>query len=161
MFFNTGAVGLCPRFNFWESFVAMSIFLGEHPPLLTLVVVHKQLRSLTILQTGAALRTARGPVAEHRAHAGVATLDYLFPLHALDNFYSIGMNNFTEFIFFENRGAAMPAGRARELIALLWKIFFQTLLAFLRSIVKTRSLAVFFLCFERELLTRLRTGSVR
>ena len=161
MFLNTGAVGLRPSLRVWEASVALSVFFGEQPALLTLVVVHEQLRGLLVLQTGAALRAARGPVAEHGAHAGVATFDYLFPLHALDNFYSIGMNNFTELIFFENRGAAMPAGRARELIALLWKIFLQTLLAFLRSIVKTRSLAVFFLCFERELLTRLRTGSVR
>ena len=106
---NTGAVGLGPSLRVWEASVALTIFFGEQPALLALVVVHEQLRGLLVLQTGAALRTARGPVAEHGAHAGVATLYYLLPLHALDNFYSIWIDNFTELVFFEDRGAAMPA----------------------------------------------------
>ena len=103
MLLNTGAVGLGPSLRVWEASVALSVFFGEQPALLTLVVVHEQLRGLLVLQTGAALRAARGPVAEHGAHAGVATFDYLLPLHALDNFYSIWIDNFTELIFFEDR----------------------------------------------------------
>ena len=83
----------------------------------------------------------------------------LLPLHTLDNFYSIWINNFTELVFFEDGGAAVPALGSGQLPALARKILLQTLLTLLGSTVVAGPQALIFLCLEGKLGAGLGAGS--
>ena len=145
-----------------EALVTEGVLPGEEPALLAGVPVEEHLRGLTVLQAGSALRAPRLPVAEHGAHAGVAPRGDLLVPHTLDHLHTalIHRVGFTEFVFLVDVGAAVPAWRARQLIALVRQILLDTLLARLGSAPHAALVAVLLLHLEGELETRLSTGSI-
>ena len=161
-FLAAGGHSLGPGLLLSEPLVAAGVLPGEDPALLAAVPVEEHLGGLTVLQAGAALRAPRLPVAEHGAHAGVAPGGDLLVPHTLDHLHAalILRVDFTQLVFLVDAGAAVPARRARQLVALVGQVLLDTLLAGLGSTPHAALVAVLLLHLEGELETRLSTGSI-